>query len=122
MVATNFKYRHFYLIAFQSERVFKSYVSLFYPSFVDSLSSMLWTDYFICTYRPSCGNKHYFCLVHRDIDSSILRYFLRFPFFLEPGQHVYAYKMLTPSQYNRLARLIRHLSKSRLIEFKKQSL
>lgn len=122
MEATNFKYRNFYLIAFQSDRLFKSYVSLFYPSFVDSLSSMLWTDYYICTYHPTRRNKDYFCLVHRDIDSSILRYFLRFPFFLEPGQLVYAYKMLTPSQYNRLAKLIRHLSKSRLIEFEKRSL
>ena len=123
MEATNFKYCDFHLVAFKSEKDFRTFISNIYPTLVKSLPSMRWNEYFLCDYSPNVGNRFYFCLVNRVSNLSILRYFLRFPFSLEPGKQISAYNMLTPSQYDRLARLIRHLSKRQdSMKFKKRSL
>lgn len=123
MEATNFKYCNFHLVAFKSEKDFRTFISNIYPTLVKSLPSMRWDEYFLCDYSPNVGNRFYFCLVNRVSSPSILRYFLRFPFYLEPGKLISAYNMLTPSQYDRLARLIRHLSKRQdSMKFKKRSL
>ena len=54
MEATNFKYSNFHLVAFKSEKDFRTFISNIYPTLVKSLPSMCWNEYFFMRLLSKC--------------------------------------------------------------------